>query len=367
MTRDEARGQDPRRRARLQDVDRTPRGILVGRQPAGRLHDLQRGPDPLALESVLQRRQVAPHHRQDVGIDRRCRRPFVFLALAQDVHRKRNVHARQMPAQIVADAQFMFGEGVGMEQADGHRRHLMPAELIDQQAEGVLVEGLEDFARGGDALGHLEAQEAFDQRRRFFEEQVEKLRDAQAPDLEDVAKAFGRDQRRAGAAPLQNRIGGDRRAMGDFADALAARVGHGFQQRRDAVQHALFVIGRRGGDLARPDGAVAIHQDDVGKGSADVGADPQFTVAIHSSLNQGNGPSLSRRPRRRVRRPEASRAVPNRMGAFAALKPTRRRSRESSSVRRCAGRRRWPRCPEQSSPGTDAGRSRVPDPQAMPR
>ena len=75
---------------------------------------------------------------------------------------------------------------------------------------------------------------ARDQRRRALEVEVVEPRQPQAADLEDVAEALGRDQAGRRAAPLEDRVRRDGRAVQDLAEprGLDARPRRAARRRR---------------------------------------------------------------------------------------------------------------------------------------
>jgi hypothetical protein len=66
------------------------------------------------------------------------------------------------------------------------------------------------------ALAHLELPAAGHERSCALEVQIVEAREPQAPDLQEVAKAGRREQPGAGAAALEDGIGGHGRAMDDL-------------------------------------------------------------------------------------------------------------------------------------------------------
>ena len=97
-------------------------------------------------------------------------------------------------------------------------------------------------------------------------------------DLQQVPEALGRDQRHLAAPALEQRIGGDRGAVGKAGD-LAQRDPAGVRHLPEAVENgAARVVGRRGpledmrlagavvdgGEVG--EGAAHIHPDDPGPG-----------------------------------------------------------------------------------------------------
>ena len=133
------------------------------------------------------------------------------------------------------------------------------------RADVGVPERQDDLARRTDALGHLEAVLARHQRLGMIGLQVVDLGPGLAADLEQVLEALGGDERDLAAAPLDQRVGRDRRAVGEKREAASGR------KRAQPFQDRARGIVGRGGDLvrARLAGRV-VHQEEVGEGAADV-------------------------------------------------------------------------------------------------
>ena len=131
-----------------------------------------------------------------------------------------------------------------------------------------MVEALGDAKRGGS-----ERQRPRHQGDGLLELDVVEARADLAADLEDVAEALGRDQRGPGDAALDDRVGGDGRAVGDVAEFGGVRVGGGQDPVGD-VEEADARVGRRRGHLvdARRAGLL-VDEDRVGERAADVDAE----------------------------------------------------------------------------------------------
>ena len=86
-----------------------------------------------------------------------------------------------------------------------------------------VVERRQHLAVCGHPLADLEAQAPRHERVGLPPEGLVHPRDAQAPQLEDVAEALGRDERGAGAALLEHRVRRHRRAVDDARDGGAGR------------------------------------------------------------------------------------------------------------------------------------------------
>ena len=133
------------------------------------------------------------------------------------------------------------------------------------RADVGIAERPDDLARWADALGHLEAQLARHQRLGIVGLQIEDLGPGLAADLEQVVEAGGGDERDLAAAPLDQRVGGDRGAVGEKGEAA---LGH---KRAQPLQDGARGIVGRGGDLVRARLAgLLVHQEEVGEGAADV-------------------------------------------------------------------------------------------------
>ena len=87
-----------------------------------------------------------------------------------------------------------------------------------------LVERLRDRAVGERPLGHVEAQVARHERPRQLEDEVVEVVAALAADLDRVAEALRREQRRARALALDQRVRDERRAVHDAAERPRRRV-----------------------------------------------------------------------------------------------------------------------------------------------
>ena len=119
-----------------------------------------------------------------------------------------------------------------------------------------------------DALRHGEPEGARHQRLRLLDGEVILVVAALGRDIERVAKAVGGDQRGARAAPLDDRVGGERRAVDERVDVgeMQARVA---EHQARALQHALLGPLRRGEHFpGEPFGVPVEH--DVGERAADI-------------------------------------------------------------------------------------------------
>src|SRR5690606_26868444 len=102
-----------------------------------------------------------------------------------------------------------------------------------ERGEFSLVERGHDSAAGVDALGHLEAQLARDQRLVALIIEVKRIGPVRARDLQHIAEALGGYQSGPGAAALDQRIDDQRRAVIE-----EARVGRRNAALFEAIQNA---------------------------------------------------------------------------------------------------------------------------------
>ena len=133
--------------------------------------------------------------------------------------------------------------------------------------ELALVERL-DHAVGADPLRGLDPGLVVDQRGRLGRAEAIELRAVLAGDVEQVGEPAGRDQRRAGAALLEQRVGADGHPVGEASYPVRARPGP-LQGRVDRLQHPhRLVLGRRRRLRGVQRAPVEHHR--VGERSADV-------------------------------------------------------------------------------------------------
>ena len=226
---------------------------------------------PIPSRPVRIRSMYDGHQRPHVGVDDGGRGALVLALLAQDLARERDVHLGQLLGEDRAEAPLVLGVEVGVQEADGDgvtpvaRRRAASARLSSSSSCA------DDGAVRGDALVQLEAEVALDERRRLAPEEVVHVRDPQPAQLEHVAEAGGRDERRRAAAPLEHGVRRHRRAVDDLGDCPAARAG---REAADRLDDRPVVARRRREQLAEDDAAVGAVEDHVGEGAADVDAHP---------------------------------------------------------------------------------------------
>src|SRR5262249_51940783 len=118
----------------------------------------------------------------------------------------------------------MAGIAIGVEEHHRDGLDLLAVEGAKDATDRVLVERPEYVATRAEALGHLEAKAAPDQRFRPAVEDVVHAVEVPAPDLEDVAETFGREERGARARPLEEGVDPDRGAVDHHPAVAEVRV-----------------------------------------------------------------------------------------------------------------------------------------------
>jgi hypothetical protein len=146
------------------------------------------------------------------------------------------------------------------------------AQLGRHVAHRLLVERQQCSTIGRHALGHAEAQVARHQRLGPLHVDVVLLETVFPGDLERIAEALRRDQRRDGALAFDQGIGGQGRAVHDQPDIGRRAFGLG-QDGAHALHHAALGRIGRGQDLDGM-GFVIRFEDNVGERAANIDGEP---------------------------------------------------------------------------------------------
>ena len=144
--------------------------------------------------------------------------------------------------------------------------------------QGCRVERRE-HAVGRDALADGESQLPRHQRRRAAPQVVE-VRPVLAADLDHVPEALGGDQRDARAAPLEQRVGGDCRAVRERGESPPAR--RSIASKTPADCRPAWTAPSRSDRLAD-------ERDEVGEGPAHIDSDPDHARPHSTKLALGRG------------------------------------------------------------------------------
>ncbi len=244
-------------------------GRLDADQPAAGVDNEDGAARAMPFQPGLQTAEIVGHLRPHIGIGADGVEPLELAHLRRDFRRDRDRQTDPGRDDLARPA-FVGGVHVGMDEADRHRAKAPGRDPVGQGLQRGLVQGRQLLPLRADPARDGEAVLARDQGRRQPQVQVVLVEAAFGPHLDHVAEALGRDEGRARAAPLDQRIGGQRGAVDDDVQIAVAQRRLG-QHYVDAVQDRLFRRGVGGQHLGRVHPAVCF-QRDVGEGAADIGA-----------------------------------------------------------------------------------------------
>ena len=158
--------------------------------------------------------------------------------------------------------------GVAVEETHGDAFDALPGQPRNKRGERLLVQWRQHLARGVHALGHRQPPTPGHQRSGPVDVHVVLLEAILEGHLEHVAMAFGGDQRGLRAAPLDQRVGGERRAVENDADVV--RVCPPLLQNLGKAVHDTFGGLGVGGEDLRGDSPIPGLKNDVRESPADV-------------------------------------------------------------------------------------------------
>ena len=257
-----------------QQVDRAARGRLNGRHAARGLHQLDAVLEARFLHGRSEPLDVRGDLGADEGIEGDGREALIFAIERDHFAGDREEHLGVLLANDLADALLVRVVEVRVQEADSNRLDASALEEEHLASHSVFVERRDDLAVGrSHTLGDDAAVAALDERARLprqvlLQREVEGL--FVACDVENVAKAFGRDHADLSTLVGQRDIGGDGRAVKQVVDLRQLHAGLG-AEACDAFDHAAswVVRGRRNlvdGNLA----GLLVNEDEVGKCAANV-------------------------------------------------------------------------------------------------
>ena len=244
---------------------------------------MQRHRDAGAVDLAAERRQVGAHQRQQRCVERRRRRSHVLAELGHHLAGERQVDAGQLLRKQLADAQLVGRIEEREQQHHGDRLHVRVADGGRRCAHRLLVERLDLGALRVQPAAHLEAQLARHDRLWLRRPQVVHRCPHLGADGQHVTEAAVGDQRRPRQPPLDDRVGGNGRAMCEVSDVARLRAA-ALQQLRQRVHEPALDPLRRRGHLGDLDPAVRADDHGVGEGAADVDADPAGLVLAHAGM-----------------------------------------------------------------------------------
>ena len=124
-----------------------------------------------------------------------------------------------------------------MQERDGHGLHALAAQYARDPGDLLAVDRREHPAIAPRPLRHGKAQRALDQRRGRIHPQLVRGHADVAPQLQHVAEAAGRQERRAGTLPLDHGVGHERRGVREAPGARRV-TRRGALERAQPLQQA---------------------------------------------------------------------------------------------------------------------------------
>ena len=240
----------------------------------------QRGRHARLLRARGEALEVGAELRRQVGVGDGGGEALVLAELRQHLARERDVDVPERLAHRLADAALVVGVQEGEQQADRHRLDLRLAQRLDRLAHAVLVERL-DLAVGPHALADGEAQVARHERLGPALGEVVERGAVLARELDQVAEALGRHERRAGAAALEQRVGGDRHPVREGRDV-------GGLDGLEAAHHALRLVLGGARHLGGQD-VPAIQRHQISEGSSNIYTNPDQSRPFSTKMALSRG------------------------------------------------------------------------------
>lgn len=258
---------------------KAPRRLDRGDATAGG-DEIDRAAILLDLQGIGHAREIAVDQRLHIGVGDRCRRTLIFADLGAHRGGQRHGDAGHLLTDDRCRAALVLGIGIGMQEGDRDALDLQRTQFRRERLHGCFIQREANRAVRIDALGHGEAQAARRQRLRLVDAEVVLIVTALGADIEHVAKALGRDQRGLGAAPLDDGVGRERRAVDKHVDVadMRARIG---KDKPHAVQHRLLGPLRSRQHLARLAHLTHV-QHDIRERATDIDGKPHLGSLKHS-------------------------------------------------------------------------------------
>ena len=237
------------------------------------MEDIRRNARTGRLHPARETSEVVRHARTGIGVDDRCRQPLVFAEFGQYLGRQRDKGVGHQPAQDLRGAALMDVVAVGVQKADRDRFNAVLLERGSCTRDRILIERHEHVAVGIESLGDFDPAMPRHQRRRTLDRVVVEVGPRLPADLDNIAKTGGGQQRGRGAAPLDDQIGHDRRAVAEERDRLPRCAGL-LEQCGDPIGNRNRRIERCRRQLEMPRrAALIIGSDQIGEGTADIDTD----------------------------------------------------------------------------------------------
>ena len=255
--------------ARFHQRDRLAAGAIGREHAAVGTHHEQRAGESARTQFVVEPADIGRHLRADIGVGGHRGGALVLVPLAAELGAAGHIDAGQQLGELGDRALLVLGIGVGVHEGNRDGFDALRLQVPRETAQLAGIQRGDHRAVGADALGHLVAPFARDQRFVALIVQIEWVGAVAARDLQHVAEAAGGDEGRAVAAALDDGVDHQRRTMVDEPRVRRRDAGlaHAFLDPVDEV-----VIGRRAlGEQDAP--RLVVEGDEVGKGAADVDGD----------------------------------------------------------------------------------------------
>ena len=157
-----------------------------------------------------------------------------------------------------------------MQEADRDRLETFVRKAVRRRRQRGLVERLEFLAARADAAAHGKAMLARNQRRGQTDAEIVLVEAVLGAHLDDVSKTLRRHEGDARAAPFDQRVGGQRRAVDDAIEVGGTHAGLSATVARPSrIACSGARMGRQRLGRVQPTGDV---EHDVGESAADIGA-----------------------------------------------------------------------------------------------
>ena len=243
-----------------------------GGEAAARLHDPERRVDPELRQPAGEHAEVGPEQGRQVGVDGGRVRPLVLPPLQRDVGGDRHRHVRQLLAQELGRPALVARRGVGVQVRDRHGLDAGRPQLGGDPAHLRVVERLQDRAVRQAALGELPRAGAGHDRRRLLDLDVVHAVAERPLDLQDVAEAARREERRDRASPLEDGVRAERRRVDQLLDLAGGHARAGERPLEPVADRPDQVVRLRE-HLLRVERPVRPLEHQVDEGAADVDPD----------------------------------------------------------------------------------------------
>ncbi len=231
-------------------------------------------------QALLEVAEVALHQRLQVRVEDRGREPLELPILGDDIERERGGDGGQAPPEKLSELSLVSRIGVCVQETDRDRLGAGRGHGVEDRRDFGRIERTQHRAVGEHALVDLEPERPVDDGSRPDEGRHEQGRNVAlgAPDLDEVAKSGGREQRDAGATSLEDGVGADRRPMHESSHRVAIDT-----DRVEPREDRRGLVQRLRGDLADPDlTRCRVHVGDIGERPADVDAHDEHVRRVSS-------------------------------------------------------------------------------------